>query len=35
MAELDPKIKRYLTGMFKKHAPDSEIEWIDEQKLTP
>ena len=34
MAELDPKIKRYLTGMFKKHAPDSEIEWIDEQKLT-
>jgi hypothetical protein len=34
MAELDPKIKRYLTGMFKKHAPDSEIEWIDEQKFT-
>ena len=34
MAELDPKIKRYLTGMFKKHAPDSEIKWVDEQKFT-
>jgi len=34
MAQLDPKIKRYLTGMFKKHAPDSEIKWVDEQKFT-
>ena len=34
MAQLDPKIKKLLSGMLTTKMPDSEIEWVDEQEFT-
>ena len=34
MAQLDPKIKKLLSGMLTTKMPDSEIEFVDEQEFT-